>query len=480
MENTVVEEKKKNLPWFITKIVLNVIFYIVIVILLLFSIMNINSGGKNQGFPNIFGKGFLSVQSDSMTRINSMDDIEGYKDYSIQTFKKGDLLFVDVVDGNKVNQLRVGDIITYRDDSLNALNSHRIVYATYIDAEEVTYYVSYKGVYVMNNNAYEEYNGGLPNDVTTLSINTQGDLSASTTGIFDPTDATKAAINQSLLNSAVDTFTSANFSVIKGVTTGISIGSGAILENVQNNWVFYFIIPVLIFLLIEIFLVIKNVMELKGHKNKGSLEEQKEAIRLELEAEKEKMRQQILAELKAENPTVVTDNSSDDSDSALKDETTVVQNTIIDTNALTEEVTQEENDVIEETINDASPLNVEETESEVEDIAVEVTPEEKTSVEETANNEEEKIVVEEKPVVKKAPTKKAATAKETTAKTPTKKATTASKTTTAKSTTTKKATATTKTAGAKTTTKKATATTKKPVTKTVKKDDVKTNKEESE
>lgn len=478
MENTAVQEKKKNLPWFITKIVLNVIFYIVIILLLLFSIMNINSGGKNQGFPNIFGKGFLSVQSESMTRLNSMDDTEGYKDFSIKTFDKGDLLLVDVVSGDKVNNLRVGDVITFRSETLNALNSHRIVYATYSGSDETVYCVSYKGIYLLNNNVYEEFNGELPANVTTISISTQGDLSASTAGIFDPTDASKASINQSLQNSAVDTFTSSNFDEIKGVATGISFGTGNVLENVQKNWVFYFIIPVLIFLLIEIFLVIKNVMELKGHKNKGSLEEQKEALRLELEAEKEKMRQQILAELQANNA------KEEEKKDILADEPISVKDlssAFVAESATNVDDTESE-DNVEETLEETPEDSIidKETESKVEDIVVEVTPEEKTSVEETANNEEEKIVVEEKPVVKKAPTKKAATAKETTAKTPTKKATTASKTTTAKSTTTKKATATPKTAGAKTTTKKATATTKKTVTKTVKKDDVKTNKEESE
>ena len=57
-----IQEKK----WFkISKIVLNVIFYTLIVVLLLFSIANINK--KDQfSVPNLFGKGFSTVVSPSM------------------------------------------------------------------------------------------------------------------------------------------------------------------------------------------------------------------------------------------------------------------------------------------------------------------------------------------------------------------------------------------------------------------------------
>lgn len=458
MENTVVEEKKRNLPWFITKIVLNVIFYIVIIVLLLFSIMNINSGGKNQGFPNIFGKGFLSVQTGSMTRTSDLDEY-GYDKYTVGSFAKGDLLYVNVVNDKNINDLRVGDVITFRSEVLNGLNSHRIVYATYKDSQDKVYFVSYRGVYLNENNVYIEYDGQLPDNVSVVSLSTQGDYTASSIAIYDPTDASKASINQSLQNSAVDTFTSSNFDEIKGVATGISVGTGNVLENVQKNWVFYFIIPVLIFLLIEIFLVIKNVMELKGHKNKGSLEEQKEALRLELEAEKEKMRQQILAELQANNA------KEEEKKDILADEPISVED--LSSAFVAESATNVDDTEFEDNVEETPEDSIidKETEFIVEDIAVEVTPEEKTSVEETANNEEEKIVVEEKPVVKKAPTKKA---------------TTTTKPATKASTTTKKPTASKTTTAKSTTTKKATATTKKPVTKTVKKDDVKTNKEESE
>ena len=69
MEDTKVldknEEKKTKTPKEITilvlKIVGNVIFYGVLILLFIISIANINAGGS-KGLPNIFGKGFLTVE----------------------------------------------------------------------------------------------------------------------------------------------------------------------------------------------------------------------------------------------------------------------------------------------------------------------------------------------------------------------------------------------------------------------------------
>ena len=47
-------------------------------------------------------------------------------------------------------------------------------------------------------------------------------------------------------------------------------------------------------------MVIKNFMELKSTKQKAALAGDKEAMLAEIQAEKEKMRQELLAELKAQ------------------------------------------------------------------------------------------------------------------------------------------------------------------------------------
>ena len=207
MENkeVVKEIEKKNTPLFILKIVGNVLFYAVIITLLLFSIMNINAGSKNGGFPNIFGRGFLSVKSNSMKRNGYLP--EQYDEYEIGEFEKGDLLLVKVVNSKNIDELELGDVITYFDKDLNNLNSHRIV------------------------NINKDTSGKL------ISFSIQGDFSASLKGIYDPSDPSKALFNMTLEEQGdVFTFNSTNFDLIKGVVTGVNSGAGKVLENIQQNW----------------------------------------------------------------------------------------------------------------------------------------------------------------------------------------------------------------------------------------------------
>ena len=109
MENTNIEEKKSNKVIFGLKIAGNVIFYAVIILLLIFSIMNIKAGSSNGGFPNIFGKGFLAVKTESMERENEMPT--EYNDYSIGEIKKNDLVYEKVLNSKSINNLKVGDVI---------------------------------------------------------------------------------------------------------------------------------------------------------------------------------------------------------------------------------------------------------------------------------------------------------------------------------------------------------------------------------
>ena len=71
-ENVVIEEKKekdtKALVKKILVIVGNVVFYSLVILLFLFSLMNINAGNGTENFPNLFGKGMLSVETNSMER----------------------------------------------------------------------------------------------------------------------------------------------------------------------------------------------------------------------------------------------------------------------------------------------------------------------------------------------------------------------------------------------------------------------------
>lgn len=268
MEQQVMEkketEKTKNLPLFILKIVGNVIFYLIIIALLLFSIMNIRAGNKVDGYPNIFGKGFLSVQTDSM---------KGDKEDS---FEAGDLIIVSVFKEKKVNDLKVGDVITFYDATVNdnkgGLNSHRIVY--------------------INRESEDNQSGNI------TSVVTQGDKSVSDfnwTYNPDSTDPNAPERNLDLLSH--NHVQMVQIKDIRGVMTSVWHGAGTTLDNVQKYWLFIFVLPVLLFLIFEILMVAKNVMALKNEKKKSQIDSDNV---IDIEAQKEELRAQILAELKAE------------------------------------------------------------------------------------------------------------------------------------------------------------------------------------
>lgn len=283
------EEKEKKTPkeltLFILKIVGNIVFYVVIIMLFLFSIMNINAGNDGKGFPNLFGNGFLSVQSDSM---NGDSD-----EYDIDSFAKGDLVKVKVFKEKDCSSLKVGDVVTFYDPTLEALNTHRVVYV------------------------HDDYS----------YVICQGDKIAMTDALkYDNNwDASMQYIQESQGNIQIVTPDS-----IKGVVKGVSKGAGTTLDNIQKNWLFIFVIPVLMFLLVEIFLVIKNIMDLKGAKQKAELASDKDAMMAELEAQKEAMRQQILAELAQQQAQATPETVV--SDPIVEEKVEVVEETVVEDN----------------------------------------------------------------------------------------------------------------------------------------------------
>jgi len=96
------------------KIILNSFFYLIILVLVAFSIANIQIK-REDDIANLFGIGFLSVQSDSM---------EGNQSNS---FNQGDLVFVRLLDDQSRANLKIGDIVTFFDLSIREFNTHRIV-----------------------------------------------------------------------------------------------------------------------------------------------------------------------------------------------------------------------------------------------------------------------------------------------------------------------------------------------------------------
>jgi signal peptidase len=111
-------QETKKIVKKVLSIVVNSFFYVFIAFMLVFAIANIKVK-TNMDIPNVFGTGFLTVQSDSM---------EGNRKDSFFT---GDLVFVRAVnDKNRdklVKTLKVGDIITFFDTRIDHFNTHRIV-----------------------------------------------------------------------------------------------------------------------------------------------------------------------------------------------------------------------------------------------------------------------------------------------------------------------------------------------------------------
>jgi len=113
---------KKNVLNNTAKATLNVLFYMTIIFLLIFSIANIRVKQEND-IANVFGTGFLSVQSDSMAGSQA------------SSFSKGDLIFVKMINQQNLNTVAIGDVVTYYDYSIKAFNTHRIVDSTLINGD---------------------------------------------------------------------------------------------------------------------------------------------------------------------------------------------------------------------------------------------------------------------------------------------------------------------------------------------------------
>ena len=261
--------KKSNKVDLVKKVLVivgNVVFYAVILALFLFSLMNINAGNGKKNFPNLFGKGMLSVESGSMEHKENGYVVAEWNTYKIKDIKKGDLIYANVFKG-KISKIKIGDVITFYDSTVEGLNTHRVVY---VNAENG--YVITQGDYVISNYG-EEYH-------------------------FDAT-MTDVAKND-MLTSDHNYAQIVEKADIRGIVTGVKRGAGKTLDNVRSNWLFYFVIPVAVILVAEIFFVFKNFMDLKKEKNSEALGDEKEKMLAELEAEKEKMRQELLAELRKE------------------------------------------------------------------------------------------------------------------------------------------------------------------------------------
>ncbi|MBN2300654.1 MAG: signal peptidase I [Acholeplasmataceae bacterium] len=224
------EKSKPKLAIRIAKISLNTLFYLVIVLLLVFSLANIQVKKEND-IANVFGLGFLSVQSDSMSGTDE------------DSFEKGDIVFVKMLNDQSRQNLTVGDIVTYYDLTIRAFNTHRII-----------------DTYTSDGSTY---------------IITQGD---NTPGADQPIR----------LSDALATYQSK-----------VS-GAGNALDYLQSptGFALFVILPVIVILVFEGIILARNVLALNKAKMEEKYAQEKEKSVVDLEAEKDKIRAQIMEELK--------------------------------------------------------------------------------------------------------------------------------------------------------------------------------------
>lgn len=108
----------------IISISLNVLVWVFLAFAVLVTTLTFASKNDKDGIPSVFGKSFVTIQSDSM------------KSDQPESFKKGDMLIVEkIAYGDQAKELEVGDIIVFRsktDINRNGIvgddiNTHRII-----------------------------------------------------------------------------------------------------------------------------------------------------------------------------------------------------------------------------------------------------------------------------------------------------------------------------------------------------------------
>lgn len=220
------------------KIIGNVLFYSLIVLLLLFSISNL-SIKSNKDIANIMGRGFLPVISDSMEGNNS------------DSFNKGSLVLVKLLSESDKNELQVGDVITFYDLNLLALNTHRIVH------------------------------------ITANYVVTQGDKAASIAPYVDGGN-----------NTGVQ-YEIVTYENIKAIRTGHINGVGRAISYLQTpvGFAIFVILPVVLLLAYQGFVLTKTLLAVNKEKIEAKHADEKQEL---LEAEKERIRKELLEELKKE------------------------------------------------------------------------------------------------------------------------------------------------------------------------------------
>ena len=261
----------KQITLLVLKIVGNVLFYSVIVVLFIFSLMNINAGQKN-GIPNIFGNGYLRVLSNSMDAdINKLP--EEYKSYKIKQFKtaeieevegktkytyKGDVVTVSMIGKSGFAKLKVGDVVTYWDSTFKfddgktadgAFVTHRIIY-THIENNKTT------KIYVVGDKLVAERA-----DVreTIENLRKYSDIFYSSESSDEEKQEAASKIFDYENEDYITMFSIDTYKNVKAKVTGVNYKAGYTIIWIQQYWLIIFVIPLAIIMAVEIALVVRNI-----------------------------------------------------------------------------------------------------------------------------------------------------------------------------------------------------------------------------
>ena len=239
------DEIKKQKTKKILNIVLNVVVVVVLVFALWLTITNIST--KKKGYSSLFGSAYMVVQTDSM-------DAERPAQYADKKkgFAPGDLIRVKILKDKAKYELEEGDIISFyitvveNNEQFQIINSHRIVHVE---------------------KKYDD-NGNLID----VAYNTRGDNS-------------KVADNDPWVITA-SAATGTDYSII-GVVKGNLGAIGKAVDFFQSSTGFLICIVIPSFLVVAYF-AYKLIWEILKTKKAGAAEE------------KDKLKEELLAELRAE------------------------------------------------------------------------------------------------------------------------------------------------------------------------------------
>lgn len=234
-------ESKQNKTGNIVKLVFNIIFYLLIGVLIVFSVSNFKVKTETN-IPNIFGKGYLVPITDSMTGKEK------------DSFTPNDLIFVNVLNDKnrieKLESLKVGDIITF-EAPLNGLgsklqlNTHRIKEVSYDESGKLRGFI------------------------------TQGDKAR---------DLNNGQVEEVELHQVV------------AIYTGKLNGAGSFFRFLltSKGFLLCVVLPTVTFFIVEVILLIMNFIKIQNAKTLEKINENKTIDEEEL---KEQLRRQILEEM---------------------------------------------------------------------------------------------------------------------------------------------------------------------------------------